>query len=183
MHPPSHYHRLRERFTPQKPSLILIAESPPASGNYFYDTSGKPSEHLFSAVMKSFLKIRPATKEEGLTALCDAGILLLDATYEPVNDGRANRERDATIIRDYPQLVKRIREATMEPRTPLLLIKANVCRILEPLLERDGFTVINQGCVVPFPSNGHQGRFALVVAELMRRSPWANDSRLANPPE
>ncbi len=166
MHSPSHYHRLRERFKPQKPSLILIAESPPVSGNYFYDTSGKPSEHLFSAVMKSLLKIRPANKEEGLIALRDAGILLLDATYEPVNDGRSNRERDATIIRDYPQLVKRIREATMEPCTPLLLIKANVCRILDPLLSRDGFSVINRGRDVPFPSNGQQGRFAAAVALL-----------------
>ncbi len=167
MHSPSHYHRLRAHFAPVNPSLILIAESPPASGNYFYDTSGKPSEHLFSAVMKSFLNVRPSTKEEGLTALRDAGILLLDATYEPVNDRRSDREREATIVRDYPKLAKHIHAAATDPKIPLLLIKANVCRILEPLLGRDGFNVINRGCLVPFPSNGQQGRFAAAVAALI----------------
>ncbi len=166
MYSPSHYHRLRGKFAPKRPWLILIAESPPVSGNYFYDTSGKPSEHLFSAVMKSFLNLRPATKEEGLKALRDARILLLNATYEPVNDGRSNRERDATIVRDYPKLIKRIREATTNSQMPLLLIKANVCRILEPLLSRDGFNVINRGGVVPFPSNGQQGKFAEAVKTI-----------------
>lgn len=167
LHSPSHYHRLRARFAPEKPSLILIAESPPASGTYFYDTSGKPSEHLFSAVMRSFLRMRPATKEIGLVALRDAGILLLDATYEPVNDGRSDRERDDTILRDYPRLIVRLGKANANLKTPLLLVKANVCGLLEPLLERDGFTVINQGCVVPFPSNGQQARFAAAVEAIV----------------
>jgi hypothetical protein len=41
---------------------------------------------------------------------------------------------------------------------PLVLIKANVCRILEPKL-KDEFRVLNDGIVIPFPSDGHQKEF------------------------
>ena len=42
---------------------------------------------------------------------------------------------------------------------PVIVIKANVCRLLEPRLVRDGFTVLNNGNAVYFPSHGQQGRF------------------------
>jgi hypothetical protein len=43
--------------------------------------------------------------------------------------------------------------------TPVVLIKANVCRILEPLLSKDGFRVLNGGEAIYFPSNGRQTDF------------------------
>ena len=43
--------------------------------------------------------------------------------------------------------------------TPLILIKANVCRILEPKLAQDGFNVLNRGRVIYFPAWGRQKDF------------------------
>lgn len=45
----SDYIRLRDRFTPKNPTVILILESPPASGLYFYNPDGKKTEPLFKA--------------------------------------------------------------------------------------------------------------------------------------
>jgi hypothetical protein len=42
---------------------------------------------------------------------------------------------------------------------PLMLIKANVCRILEPLLLLEGLNVLNRGRPIYFPSNGRQPDF------------------------
>jgi hypothetical protein len=42
---------------------------------------------------------------------------------------------------------------------PLVLIKATVCRILEPLLSKDGFRVLNRGGAIYFPSHGQQTKF------------------------
>jgi hypothetical protein len=43
--------------------------------------------------------------------------------------------------------------------TPLILLKANVCRLLERQLSIDGFNVLNSGRVVYFPSTGRQKEF------------------------
>jgi hypothetical protein len=42
---------------------------------------------------------------------------------------------------------------------PLVLVKANVCQLLEPRLTADGFKVLNDGRVVYFPSTGRQKEF------------------------
>jgi len=42
---------------------------------------------------------------------------------------------------------------------PLVLIKENVCRILEPKLAEDGLNVLNGGRVIYFPSTGRQKQF------------------------
>ena len=44
--------RLRRAYTPERLKLAIVAESPPASGKYFYDDKGKVSEPLFAALMQ-----------------------------------------------------------------------------------------------------------------------------------
>ena len=39
------------------------------------------------------------------------------------------------------------------------MIKANVCKLLEPKLNEDGFNVLNKDRVVSFPSHGQQPVF------------------------
>ena len=46
-------------------SSFIVAESPPASGKYFYDPEGRITEPLFAALMCQ-LSASPKSKEEGL---------------------------------------------------------------------------------------------------------------------
>ena len=80
----SEYLDLRHHYEPRSVKLGVIAESPPASGLYFYDPTGALSEPLFAALMKQ-LRLSPTTKEEGLREFQRSGWVLVDATYEPVN--------------------------------------------------------------------------------------------------
>ena len=48
------------------------------------------------------------------------------------------------------------------------LMKANVCKLLEHRLERDGFNVINAGRKVACPAMGRQHRFAAEFAAIRR---------------
>jgi hypothetical protein len=148
---------LRRRDAPEHVRLIVIAESPPASACYFYDPTGRPTEHLLSALMKQ-LGVSCTSKEKGLRAFRDAGWVLVDATYQPVDDLSSN-ERNAIILRDYPLLRDDLASLTSDHSTPVIVIKVNVCRLLEPKLVRDGFHVLNCGIEPPFPSNGQQPRF------------------------
>src|SRR4051794_3296358 len=95
------YLSLRRPFEPLTVKLVIVAESPPASGKYFYNPDGAPTEPLFTALMLQ-LSFSPASKEQGLREFQKRGWVLIDATYEPVNV--KGKDRDQVIIRDYPLL-------------------------------------------------------------------------------
>ena len=151
------YLTLRRRYEPESIRLVIIAESPPASGRYFYDPIGAPSEPLFAAFMRQ-LRLSPITKENGLREFQRIGWVLVDATYEPVNTLKS-ASRNNLITRDYPLLRDDLANFISDRSIPLVLIKANVCRILEPKLAEEGFYVLNRGRVIYFPSFGRQKEF------------------------
>jgi hypothetical protein len=47
------YLSLRREFEPTTITLVIVAESPPASGKYFYDPDGEVSEPLFNALSEA----------------------------------------------------------------------------------------------------------------------------------
>jgi hypothetical protein len=158
----------RRRYQPDAPSLIIIAESPPASGRYFYDAGGAVTEPLFAALMKQ-LGVSPGRKEPGLQAFKQRGWVLVDATYEPVNKLTSSK-RDSVILRDYPTLREDVRELVGRPPAGILLLKANICRLLEQKLTGDGFTVLNHGRRVYFPSNGRQTDFHRQFGQILNEA-------------
>jgi hypothetical protein len=124
------YLAFRRQYEPENIRLVVIAESPPAGGKYFYNSEGAPSEPLFAAMMGQ-LGLSPTTKKDGLLKFQQCGWVLADATYEPVNEFIGSK-RDRSINRDYSLLLDDLARLTPDRSTPLILIKANVCRILEP---------------------------------------------------
>ena len=163
----SEYVAMREQFRPNHLKLIFIAESPPESGQYLYDTGGSTTEMLFSALMKA-IEIGPANKISGLQEIQLRGLFLIDATYHPVNDLK-KAVRDQVITNDYAHLVRELLQTPDVQHVPIVLIKANVCKLLEPLLMKDGFNVINDGDLVYFPSHGHQQEFQEQLATILER--------------
>ena len=155
------YISVRQRYQPERTTLAIVAESPPASGRY-YDETGATTQPLFAAVMRQ-LGLQPATKHEGLRALQQKGWILVDATYQPVNALDASG-RDAAIVRDYPLPRDDLRALAPER---VVLIKANVCLLLESKLIADGFHVINAGRAIYFPSHGRQRDFHRQFADIV----------------
>jgi hypothetical protein len=160
------YVSLRRRYLPEAVKLVIVAESPPASGNYFYDSTGKVTEPLFSALMKQ-IGAEPRNKEDGLNAFKQSGWVLVDATYEPVNK-LSNAQRDRIIERDYPLLISDLSSLVGGGPVPVVLMKANICRLLENRLKQSGFNVINKARVIYFPGAGQQGRFHSQFGEVVR---------------
>jgi hypothetical protein len=159
---------MRRQFQPEELRLLIVAESPPESGLYFYDPSGRPSEPIFTAFMEQ-LGVRPETKPAGLMEMQRRGWLLVDATYEQIDKKfkRQDPNRDAVLVRDYPILKQDIRHLSRGDEVPILLIKANVCRVLDQRLVADGFTVLNQGRRIPLPMNGNQPKFRQTFREIL----------------
>jgi hypothetical protein len=165
------YLRFRTPYLPEQRKIIFVLESPPRSGLYFYNSDGKVSEPLFSAMMKDVVGIKPASKNQGLHEFASRGFLLIDATYTPVNyDHLSLRERNNRILDDLPVLVEELR-AYVGPNTGVVLVKTNVCTLMEPILSAHGFSILNRGRTIPFPSTGQQGRFRTAVREVLGLTP------------
>jgi hypothetical protein len=162
-----HYIQLRNKYHPNKLKIVFLLESPPVSGKYFYDRTGKITEPLFSALMK-LLNYRPTDKKDGLEFFMNKGCLVVDATYKQVNRLKG-KERDITIIYDFDNLVNDLEKICPDKDTAILLVKANVCKLFDERLTTIGFNIINKGIVIPFPSHGQQKRFHAIATEILRR--------------
>jgi hypothetical protein len=162
-----YYHALRSKYRPDKVRLVIVAESPPVSGLYFYDSDGRATEPLFKALMEQ-LQAYPCTKREGLLKFQQSGWILVDATYKPVNiPDVLHRKRNDAILADYSLLEADLESLIIDRSTPLILIKANICRVVGPKLLQDGFNVLNRTPVY-FPSNGRQSEFRTQFGEVRR---------------
>ncbi|RLA41701.1 MAG: hypothetical protein DRR42_24345 [Gammaproteobacteria bacterium] len=154
-----YYSNLRAPFAPSEVNLVLLFESPPDSGRYFYDPNGKTTEPLFSAVMK-LLRWNPVTKAEGLELLRDTGIILLDATYQQVNN-MSDVQRREIMRSEYEQLEERL------PDAPILIGMVKVLDAVGQRLKDEGYEVLNNRVRVPFPSNGNQKKFHTMASRLL----------------
>jgi hypothetical protein len=161
------YLTFRSQFQPVQLKLVMVAESPPTSGKYFYNPDGAVTEPLFSAVMQQ-IDIKPVSKQVGLRALQERGWLLVDATYEPVND-YTDTKKDSIIVRDYLHLRDDLKRLDPTQSVPVVLIKVNVYRLLNERLSADGFNVLNRDDPIPFPSSGQQNKFKAKFAEVVRK--------------
>jgi len=164
MYEKSYYIRLQKKFHPSDLKTVFILESPPISGLYFYDTTGSTGEPLFTAMM-NLLRVKPRNKEEGLTLFSEKGCLLVDATYSPVNQLKG-KERNEKILEDFDGLVSDLESLGDKRELDFILIKANICRLLESRLVSLGFNIKNNGVVIPFPSTGQQTKFYKEISKL-----------------
>jgi len=116
-------------------------------------------------MMKDVLELTPASKEEGLSRFREQGYFLIDATYTPVNQ-LPDSKKEAIILRDFPLLVEALHEYA-GPETAIVLVKANVYKLLEPKLRDLGFNVLNQEVMIPFPSSGQQSKFRSAIQKVL----------------
>ena len=164
-----YYKKLRKKYTPEICRLIFIFESPPASGNYFYDDSGSADEPLFKFMMKCFCPFNPVQKKNGLKEFKRLGILLADANYTPVNKLKS-RQRKEVLVKNYPKLEAGLKKIIGRSHAKVLIVGSGLRKILEPLLERK-FYVINDGEDLPFPLYGREKKFAEKIRYLFN---WHN---------
>lgn len=158
---------LRNKYLPNKIVTVFVLESPPEGHGYFYDSKGKVSEVLFRAFMK-LLKSTPSTKEEGLKKLKKNGWLLVNPIYKPVNK-LPDKEADRLILSNYDNFKKDLLSLGVKKDTPIILVKSNILKLLETPLLRDGFNVINNSLLIPFPLHYHANTFSDRVNSLLEK--------------
>ena len=116
----SDYLVLRHNYEPEQIKLIVIAESPPVSGLYFYNSIRQVSlANRCSRLLMKQLGISCMSKERGLREFQQLGWVLVDATYETVNE-LSDRSRNTIIERDYRVLLDDLAALTPDRLAPLM---------------------------------------------------------------
>lgn len=160
------YIELRNKFIPKEIKLIFVFESPPENKGYFYDPNGKTSELLYRSLMEVLFNEKPKTKIEGLKKFQNSGYLLVNPIYDPVNKP-PDKIADELILKNYPKFLKDLKNLINDSDVGIILVKSNICRLLENKLIDDKFNVLNKCKIIPFPIHYHFETFKKLVRELI----------------
>src|SRR5437667_4631235 len=164
----------RNKYKPNKVNLLLIAESPPSSGGYFYSETTIGKDHLFRETMKTlgFWPVeRPmrkgCDKRPMLKQFRSIGFFLIDTCELPV-DRLQPRQRRISTIQGASTLPDRVRE--LDP-TRILIVKKTVFQPAWQSLVEGGLgeRILNTK-PLPFPSHGNQRKFRTMIRRLVNKN-------------
>lgn len=168
------YIELREQWRPERVRLLVIAESPPASGDdggqrrfFYHDYLGY--DNLFRGVVQAMYGVQApellATgKRPWLQRLKDDGFLLIDLAPHPVN-ALSNPERRKVLRESVPGCVDRA--AALDPEG-IVVVKTNLFPLLEGPLRRAGLALLHDHPIV-FPLGNVRAEFIHTFNQARQR--------------
>ena len=167
------YSQAREEYRPDQIRVLLIAESPPSSGGYFYFPTTIGKDHLFRETMKALelwpietpmrkgLDKRPLLEEFG-----SKGFFLIDTCQVPVDKLPAAQKKHE-ILREASGLA--LRAEDLHPDR-IIIVKKTVYKPVREALERTGLRhrILNAK-PLKFPSHGNQRDYRSSLRRLLRK--------------
>ena len=170
----ANFNRARRKYRPRKIRLLLIAESPPSSGGFFYFPTTIGKDHLFRETMKA-LDLWPENeplrrgvdKRSMLRRFQSLGLYLLDTCDFPVDKMRPRDRREA-VLEQIPRLVNDVIEANP---LRILVVKSSIFNPVIVALRESGLwsRILNTG-PVPFPSHGNQQIYRSMLKSALLRA-------------
>jgi hypothetical protein len=145
---------------PKRVRLLLVGESPPANGKFFY--FGGAMATITASAFEDAYDVRFGSTEEFFVFFRERGCYLDDLSAVPVNTMSA-RDRRAALKAAVPDLSRRI--AASRPDAVVAIL-----RRIGPLVRE---AVKGTGCdldvrVLPFPGMGYQTVFRRGLSEIIR---------------
>src|SRR2546422_11744424 len=165
------YTAARNKYRPNRVNVLLIAESPPSSGGYFYSETTIGKDHLFRETMKAlgFWPVdRPmrkgCDKQRMLKRFRSIGFFLIDTCELPV-DKLQPRQRRVSTIQGASTLPNRVRE--LNPIRILIVKKTVFKPARQSLIEAGLWDRSLKTKPLPFPSHGQQREFLTMIRRLV----------------
>jgi len=164
------FNRARRKYRPHRIRFLLIAESPPSSGGFFYFGTTIGKDHLFRETMKA-LELWPRNepmrkgidKRAMLRRFQSVGFYLLDTCILPVDKLRPSERRKAVLS----QTARLVRDVIEADPVHILIVKSSIFTPVRIALRDAGLwaRVLNTR-PVPFPSHGNQR----IYRSMLRRA-------------
>lgn len=155
--------RQRQRHRPAATTLLLVGESPPAGGTFFYNGNSR----LFFEAKKAFEQTLAHSfpdAGEFLHFFQESGCFLIDLCATPVNRLPAPERREAR--RDAVTGLSN-RLAALRPTTILPVALAIEKHVRDAALLAGLEARVRPAA--PFPSFGHQARFVRAVSDELKQ--------------
>lgn len=164
---PSEITDARARYRPDEVKVLLIGESRPAGGTFFY----LGNSILFAATREAFLRARPdVDPEKFLAAFKVSGCYLEDLCLRPVNK-LPDVEREAARVEAIPDLAARIEGLNPEVIVVVMQGIADEARGALAMAELDSVPTE----FVPFPREPYRDQYVREVSRHFRR--WVAGAR------
>ena len=173
-HRETNFGRARRKYRPHKIRFLLIAESPPSSGGFFYFATTIGKDHLFRETMKAleFWPInqpmrRGVDKRSMLRRFQTMGFYLLDTSDSPVDKMRPG-DRRKTVLTQTPRLINDVISANP---SHIFIVKSSIFNPVSHALKESGFLprLLNVR-PVPFPSHGNQRVYRSTLRRAIRKT-------------
>jgi hypothetical protein len=164
----------RRKYRPRKILFLLIAESPPSSGGFFYFGTTIGKDHLFRETMKALdfwpedePMRRGVDKRSMLRRFQSMGLYLLDTCVSPVDKLRPKERRNA-VLSQTPRLIDDVIKANP---LHIFIVKSSIFNPVNIALSEAGLLtrVLNTG-PVPFPSHGNQRIYRSMLRRAMSKA-------------
>jgi hypothetical protein len=152
---------LRQQHRPQQVRVLLIGESPPVGGTFFYAANS----NLFRYTREAFEQAtgrRWKTGSDFLDYFVDQGFYLDDLCTEPVN-GMDRRQRRRCCRSSVPGLANRLKE--MAPIAVALTPKS-IKREVARALDLAGYDITP--VALPFPAMSWQSAYVEAMTDFLR---------------
>lgn len=174
------YDDVRKQYRPDHIKVLLIAESPPPTGEkqssrHFYRSERvRTDDRLFVNTIKAIYpeaavmtesQIEP-NKEQWLRRFQADGFYMIEALETSQEHGVTKQERQNRIKEGLPRLIKRVQELASK-NTGIILIKSNVFEVAAEPLRQAGFHVLNTE-LVDYPGRYNQPDYREKLAKLVR---------------
>ena len=167
------YIEARDKYNPRlldkAIKFLLVGESPPEDGGYFYFEEAAGRGNLFRETMKA-LKIpcgklpKGADKIPQLKEFQLRGFFLVDVSYRPVNKLHVG-EKNRVLKDQIRRIVNDIK--SLQPEN-IIIVKTDLFAPVRLALEEAGFgeRILNKK-PIPFPSNGWQATYRQRLSECI----------------
>jgi hypothetical protein len=150
---------IRQKFRPDKIKLLLVGESPPANGKFFYVKSAMTT--FTSRAFEKAHSVRFGQTSDFLDYFKACGCFLDDIVHFPI-DQFPYREREKRLSENVDSLSQRIKTAD-----PFLVVVVLI-KIEKYVVEAVGKSTLDPKVrVLPFPGCGHQSKYIAGLASIV----------------
>ena len=151
---------LRKSYKPQKIKLLLIGESPPESGKFFYLESLMTT--FTQRAFENTFKLRFKNHKEFLQFFKKKGCYLDDLSLIPLNRIPPLRKEEV-LSGSILSLAKRL--TFYKPEIVVIVLKRIERKVNEAL---DLSRIQCERYTLPFPGNGHQNKYIQKLSKILK---------------
>jgi hypothetical protein len=155
--------KIRFSYKPNKVKVLLVGESVPTDGNFFYYGDSNLYNHTKSAFEKVYPEVSSLTIHDFLGFFKEKGFYLDDLCLRPVNK-LDKKQRRQFIENSVPSLATRIKGYS--PMVVVSILKSIEMDVSKAL---DSSGVGSRLYSLPFGGNGHQNKYIEELYQIVKK--------------